>query len=246
MIRHNIALAVGLGKASPLKRPLDRRVFVSMAKTLVSHERTQTRGEEIANSVSHGVGFLAAVAASPVLIFSAVQHGSSAGIVGASVFAFTMLLLYITSTLYHTLARNKAKRVFQVLDHGAIFLLIAGTYTPFTLGVLRGAWGWTLFGIVWGIAVVGVVLKSIGGVRYQKLSTILYLAMGWIIIIAVKPLYLNMPSWGLFWLLAGGAAYTAGVGFYAAKRIRYAHFIWHLFVIAGTACHFIAVLRYAV
>ncbi len=217
-----------------------------MAKTLVSHERTQTRGEEIANSVSHGVGFLAAVAASPVLIFSAVQHGSSAGIVGASVFAFTMLLLYITSTLYHTLARNKAKRVFQVLDHGAIFLLIAGTYTPFTLGVLRGAWGWTLFGIVWGIAVVGVVLKSIGGVRYQKLSTILYLAMGWIIIIAVKPLYLNMPSWGLFWLLAGGAAYTAGVGFYAADRIRYAHFIWHLFVIAGTACHFIAVLRYAV
>jgi len=246
MIRHNIALAVGLGKASPLKRPLDRRVFVSMAKTLVSHERTQTRGEEIANSVSHGVGFLAAVAASPVLIFSAVQHGSSAGIVGASVFAFTMLLLYITSTLYHTLAMNKAKRVFQVLDHGAIFLLIAGTYTPFTLGILRGAWGWTLFGIVWGIAVVGVVLKSIGGVRYQKLSTILYLAMGWIIIIAVKPLYLNMPSWGLFWLLAGGAAYTAGVGFYAADRIRYAHFIWHLFVIAGTACHFIAVLRYAV
>ena len=217
-----------------------------MAKTRVSHERVQTRGEEIANSVSHGVGFLAAVAASPVLIFSAVQRGSSAGIMGASVFAFTMVLLYITSSLYHTLARNKAKRVFQVLDHGAIFLLIAGTYTPFTLGVLRGVWGWTLFGIVWGIAVAGVVLKSIWGVRYQKLSTILYLAMGWIIIIAVKPLYHNMPPWGLFWLLAGGLAYTAGVGFYAADRIRYAQFIWHLFVIAGTACHFIAVLKYAV
>ena len=217
-----------------------------MAKTLVSHEREQTRGEEIANSVSHGVGFLAAVAASPVLIFSAVQHGSSAGIVGASVFAFTMVLLYITSSLYHTLARNKAKRVFRILDHGAIFLLIAGTYTPFTLGVLQGVWGWTLFGIVWGIAVAGVVLKSLGGVRFQKLSTILYLAMGWIIIIAVKPLYLIMPPWGLFWLLAGGLAYTAGVGFYAADRIRYAHFIWHLFVIAGTACHFIAVLKYVV
>ena len=216
-----------------------------MGKKLVSHERAQTRGEEIANSVSHGVGFLAALAASPVLIFSAVQHGSSAGIVGASVFAFTMVLLYITSSLYHTLDRNKAKRVFQVLDHGAIFLLIAGTYTPFTLGVLRGAWGWTLFGIVWGIAVAGIVLKSICGVRYQKLSTILYLAMGWSIIIAVKPLYLNMPPWGLFWLLAGGLVYTAGVGFYAADRIRYAHFIWHLFVIAGTACHFIAVLKYA-
>lgn len=216
-----------------------------MAKSLVSEERAQSLGEEIANSVSHGVGFLAALAASPVLIFSAVQNDSSAGIVGASVFAFTMVLLYITSALYHTLARNKAKRVFQVLDHGAIFLLIAGTYTPFTLGVLRGAWGWTLFGIVWGLAVVGVVLQSIGGAKYQRLSTILYLAMGWLIIIAVKPLWLNMPSWGLFWLLAGGAAYTAGVGFYAANRVRYAHFIWHLFVIAGTACHFIAVWRYA-
>ena len=216
-----------------------------MTKSLASKERAQSHREEIANSVSHGVGFLAAVAASPVLIFSAVQHGSSARIVGASVFAFTMLLLYITSTLYHTLASNKAKRVFQVLDHGAIFLLIAGTYTPFTLGVLRGTWGWTLFGLVWGIAVLGVVLKSFGGVRYQRLSTILYLAMGWLIIIAVKPLWLNMPSRGLFWLAAGGLAYTAGVGFYAAKRIRYAHFIWHLFVIAGTVCHFIAVLRYA-
>jgi hemolysin III len=207
---------------------LDLRGFISMAKSLVSEERAQSLGEEIANSVSHGVGFLAALAASPVLIFSAVQHDSSAGIVGASVFAFTMVLLYITSALYHTLARNKAKRVFQVLDHGAIFLLIAGTYTPFTLGVLRGAWGWTLFGIVWGLAVVGVVLQSIGGAKYQRLSTILYLAMGWLIIIAVKPLWLNMPSWGLFWLLAGGAAYTAGVGFYAANRVRYAHFIWHL------------------
>ena len=217
-----------------------------MTKSLTSQERAQSLGEEIANSISHGVGFLAAVAVSPVLVVSALRRDSSSGIVGASVFAFTMVLLYITSTLYHTLARNKAKRIFHILDHGAIFLLIAGTYTPFTLGVLRGTWGWTLFGLVWGIAVVGVVLKSIGGVRYQKLSTILYLAMGWLIIIAVKPLLLNMPSWGLFWLLAGGAAYTAGVGFYAAKRIRYAHFVWHLFVIAGTACHFIAVLRYAV
>jgi len=165
-----------------------------MTKPLASQERAQSPGEEIANSVSHGVGFLAAVAVSPVLLFSAVQRDSSAGIVGASVFAFTMVVLYITSTLYHTLARNKAKRIFQILDHGAIFLLIAGTYTPFTLGILRGTWGWTLFGLVWGIAVVGVVLKSIGGLRYQRLSTILYLAMGWLIIIAVKPLWFNMPS----------------------------------------------------
>ena len=217
-----------------------------MTKSLASQERAQSVAEEIANSVSHGVGFLAAVAVSPVLIVSAVQRDNSAQIVGASVFAFTMVLLYLTSTLYHTLARNKAKRVLRILDHGAVFLLIAGTYTPFTLGALRGTWGWTLFGLVWGIAVVGVALKFIGGMRYQRLSTVLYLAMGWLIIIAVKPLWLNMPSWGLFWLAAGGVAYTAGVGFYAAKRIRYAHFVWHLFVIAGTACHFIAVLKYAV
>ena len=216
-----------------------------MTKSLASQKRAQSAAEEIANGVSHGVGFLAAVAVSPVLIVSAVQRDSSAQIVGASVFAFTMVLLYLTSTLYHMLARNKAKRVFQILDHGAIFLLIAGTYTPFTLGVLGGTWGWTLFGLVWGIAFVGVALKSIGGVRYKRLSTVLYLSMGWLIVIAVKPLWLNMQPWGLFWLLAGGTAYTMGVGFYAARRIRYAHFVWHLFVIAGTACHFIAVLRYA-
>ena len=216
-----------------------------MTKSLASKESLQSLGEEIANSVSHGVGFLAAVAASPVLVVSDVQRGDSVGVVGASVFAVTMVLMYITSTLYHALARNKVKRFFRILDHGAIFLMIASTYTPFTLRVLRGAWGWTLFGLVWGIAFVGVVLNSIGGVRYQRLSTMLYLFMGWLIIIAVKPLWLNMPSWGLFWLLAGGVAYTVGVGFYAAKRIRYAHFVWHLFVMAGTACHFIAVLRYA-
>jgi hemolysin III len=224
---------------------LEFRGFVFMARSMASQERVQSLGEEIANSISHGVGFLAAIAASPVLLFSAVQHGSTAGIVGASLFSFTMVLMYITSTLYHTLARNKAKRVFRILDHGAIFLLIAGTYTPFTLGVLRGALGWTLFGLVWGTAVAGVLLKSMGGIRYQKLSMFLYLAMGWLIIIAAKPLWLNMPWWGLFWLLAGGAAYTGGLGFYAARRMRYAHFIWHLFVMAGTACHFIAVLRYA-
>ena len=213
---------------------------------LPSQGHGQSRKEEIANGISHGVGFLATVAASPVLVVSAVQHENPAGIVGASVFAFTMALMYLTSMLYHTLARNKAKRVFRILDHGSIFLLIAGTYTPFTLGVLHGALGWTLFGLVWGIAIAGVLLKSIGGVRYPKLSTVLYLVMGWLIIIAVKPLWHNMSFWGLFWLLAGGAFYTAGVAFYAANRIRYTHFVWHLFVMAGSACHFIAVLKYAI
>jgi len=216
-----------------------------MVETLALPKRPQSLGEEIANSVSHAVGLLAAVVAIPVLVLSAVRRGDAAGIVGASVFAATMVLLYLTSTLYHALPRNRAKRVFRVLDHGAIFLLIAGTYTPFTLGVLRGTWGWTLFGLVWGLAAAGVVLKAMGGVRYPILSTCLYLGMGWLVLIAVRPLWLRMPPAGLLWLLAGGLAYTAGVAFFAAERIRYSHFVWHLFVLAGTACHFIAVLWYA-
>jgi hemolysin III len=209
--------------------------------------RPQSLGEEIANSVSHGAALLAATAAAPVLIVGAVQRGGAAAVVGASIFSATVLLLYLTSTLYHALPRNRAKRVFRILDHAAIFLLIAGTYTPFTLGVLRGPWGWTLFGIVWGLAFAGVVLKAIGGVRFPKLSTVLYLAMGWLALIALKPLWLSVPGWGLFWLFAGGVAYTVGVIFFAVDdRLRYSHFIWHLFVVAGTACHFIAVLRYSV
>ena len=216
-----------------------------MVETLALPKRPQSPGEEIANSVSHGVGLLAALVAIPVLLFHAVRHGGAAGIVGASVFAATVVLLYLTSTLYHALPRKRAKRVFRLLDHGAIFLLIAGTYTPFTLGVLRGAWGWTLFGLVWGLALGGVALKAAGGVRSPILSTCLYLGMGWLVLIAVRPLWLHVPPAGLLWLLAGGLSYTAGVAFFAAERIRYGHFVWHLFVLAGTACHFIAVLWYA-
>ena len=216
-----------------------------MIKGPATQERAQSLGEEIANSISHGVGFLAAIAAAPVLVLSAVRHDGAARIAGASVFAAATVLLYLTSTLYHALPRNRAKEVFRVLDRSAIFLMIAGTYTPFTLGVLRGPWGWTLFGLVWGLALAGVVLTAAGGIRYPKLTTGLYLAMGWLILIAIKPLWLHVASWGLFWLFAGGIAYTAGVVFYAAKRIRYGHFVWHLFVIAGTTCHFIAVLRFA-
>lgn len=216
-----------------------------MIEAPARRDRTESRGEEIANSVSHGIGLLAALAAVPVLVLGAVQRGGAAGIVGASVFAATIVLLYLASTLYHALPRKRAKRVFRVLDHGAIYLLIAGTYTPFTLGVLRGTWGWTLFGLVWSLAVAGVVLKAVGRVRHPTLSTCLYLAMGWLVLIAAKPLWLRVPPWGLFWLLAGGIAYTAGVAFFAARRVRYSHFVWHLFVLAGTACHFIAVLLYA-
>ena len=217
-----------------------------MIETLAMGERPQSFGEEIANSVSHGVALLATVAATPVLIIAAVQRGVAEGIVGASVFSATMVLMYLTSTLYHALPRNRAKQVFQILDHGAIFLLIAGTYTPFTLGVLRGMWGWTLFGLVWSLAFTGIVLKIVYVAWYQRFSTFLYLVMGWLVVIALKVLLLHVSTWGLIWLLSGGLAYTVGVVFFLVdERIRYSHFIWHLFVIAGTSCHFIAVLRYS-
>lgn len=216
-----------------------------MAAAPAQQEHLQSLGEEIANSLSHGLALLAALIAFPVLVISAAQRGDTAGIVGASVFAATLVLLYSASTLYHALPPNRAKQIFRILDHGAIYLLIAGTYTPFTLGVLRGAWGWTLFGLQWGLAVLGIVLKSAGGMRYGKLSVAVYLAMGWLVLIAAGPLMDRVAPWGLFWLVAGGLAYTVGVAFYALERLRYFHFIWHLFVIAGSACHFIAVLRYA-
>jgi hemolysin III len=216
-----------------------------LAQALELEERPQSPGEEIANSVSHGLGLVATLTAFPILVVAASQRGGAAGIVGATVFATSMVLMYLASTLFHALPRCRAKRVFQVLDHSAIYILIAGTYTPFTLGVLRGNWGWTLFGLVWGLAVVGTVFKSLGGVRYTTLSTWVYLAMGWLVLIAARTVWNLVPGWGLFWLVAGGVAYTAGTVFFMAERIRYFHFVWHLFVVAGTACHFIAVLRYA-
>ncbi len=206
--------------------------------------RPQTLGEEIANAVSHGIGFALAVASIPVLVIAALPHGARA-VVGAAVFAATASLLYLTSTLYHSITHRGAKRVLRVLDHSAIYLLIAGTYTPFALGVLRGAWGWSLLGTIWGLAIAGIVVKSVRGFGIKGLSTALYLAMGWLVIVAARPLYLHVAPWGIFWLLAGGVAYTAGTVFYSSDRLRFGHFVWHLCVLAGTACHFVAVLRYA-
>jgi len=206
--------------------------------------RNQSLGEEIANSISHGVGALGAIAVTPIMVINSIDNGTAA-IVGSSVFGGTMVVLYLASTLYHAFPHSRTKRVFNILDHAAIFLLIAGTYTPFTLGVLRGGWGWSLFGVVWGIAALGIVIKSVAGAASGKLSTFLYLAMGWIAIIAAKPFWENIPAAGLLWLLAGGVMYSAGVLFFIAHRMRYGHFIWHLFVIAGTACHVVAVMEYA-
>lgn len=209
-------------------------------------KREQSHEEEIANSVSHGIALVAALAGTPFLIMHAVRHGDTGFIVGTSVFSATMIILYLASALYHAFPAGKAKRVFRVIEHSAIYLLIAGTYTPFTLGVLRGAWGWTLFGIVWGLAAGGVALKAFNQASHPILSTGLYLLMGWVIVIAADPLFAQVPTAGLLWLLAGGLSYTAGVAFFATdSRLQYGHFIWHLFVIAGTACHYFAVLWYA-
>ena len=215
--------------------------------SLVTSTRPQSRAEDIANSVSHGLGLVAAIVGTPFLIIHAAQVGDASSIVGASVFATTMLMLYLSSTLYHALPIGKAKRVFRIVEHSAIFLLIAGTYTPFTLGVLRGAWGWTLFGLVWGLAVAGVALKVFNRMSHPIISTGLYLLMGWLIVIAIVPLSARLPAAGMLWLVAGGLAYTVGVGFFAFdSRLRYGHFIWHLFVMMGTAFHYCAVLWYAV
>ena len=208
------------------------------------HDHGQSPGEELANSISHGVGLVATFVAGPVLIASAIRHGGLGTIVGASIFVSTAVLLYLFSALYHALRHAKAKRVFQVLDHSAIFLLIAGTYTPFTLGVLHGTWGWALLWTIWTLAAAGVALTATGKLHNRVASTALYVAMGWLMLVAVRPLWLRMPPMGFLWLGLGGVAYTAGVPFFAAHR-RYSHFVWHLFVIAGTACHFVAVMKYA-
>jgi hemolysin III len=215
-----------------------------MSTLPVQHE--QSRGEEIANTISHGIGLIAALAATPPLVLDAIRRGDPGYIVGVSIFAVTMVLLYLASTIYHALPAGKSKRLFRIIEHSAIFLLIAGTYTPFTFGALRGAWGWTLFGLVWSIAFAGVALKAFEKISHPVISTGLYLFMGWLILIAANPMYQRVPLTGLLWLVAGGLAYTIGVAFFVADtRLRYGHFIWHLFVMTGTACHYWAVFRYA-
>jgi hemolysin III len=209
-------------------------------------DRVLSIGEEIANSVTHGVGLIASIAAFPVLLLKARSSADPSALLGATVYGLTLILLYATSTVYHALPISKGKQLFRVLDHSAIYLLIAGTYTPFALGPLRGPWGWTLLVIIWALALLGIASKVIGGFRLPHLSTALYLVMGWLIVVAIKPLVENVPRAGLFWIAAGGVAYTGGVVFYSMKRVPYSHMIWHLCVAIGSVCHFVAVLRYAI
>ena len=201
--------------------------------------------EEVANSISHGLGLLLALVALPILVLAAIEVGSIRFLVGVSVFGGTMVLLYLASTLYHSITHEAAKQLFRLFDHTAIFLLIAGSYTPFSLGVLHGPWGWSLLAIVWTLAIIGITLKIRRRTRHSRITIVLYVIMGWLAVVAVKPMVMLIPVPGILLILAGGLAYTGGLAFFAAQRIRYNHFIWHLFVIAGTTCHFFAVLWYA-
>lgn len=217
-----------------------------MTKPFVLTGRAQTPREEIANALSHGIALVAALIGVFFLIRQAVLNDDGAFIVGCSVFAISMVGLYLASTIYHALPAGRNKAVFRVIEHAGIFLLIAGTYTPFTLGILHGFWGWLLLGIVWGLALLGVTLKIVLKTHHPIIFTTLYLLMGWTIVIAIEPLMASINETGLMLLVAGGLAYTVGVAFFASgSALKYGHFIWHLCVIAGTTCHYFAVLWYA-
>jgi hemolysin III len=206
-------------------------------------DRAQTAGEEIANTLSHGVAFVLAIAALPILVNGASTRGRLADIVAAGLFAGTMIALYLASTLYHALPVGRAKAWLNRIDHASIYLFIAGSYMPYLLGVLRGPWGWSLFGVVWTAAALGIVAKLLDRLTHPMWSTGLYVAMGWVGLVAASPLVERMPPEGLIWLVAGGASYTAGaVVFLFDSRLRYGHFIWHLFVMGGSLCHYFAAL----
>ncbi|MFZ2537601.1 MAG: hemolysin III family protein [Oscillospiraceae bacterium] len=209
-------------------------------------KKLYTFGEELLNSISHGVGALLAIAGSAVLIVWAVFFSDAWGIVGASIYGFTLILLYTMSTLYHALTNDRAKKVFRALDHSTIYLLIAGTYTPYALVTIRGTMGWVVFGIVWGSAVVGITLNAISVERYKKISLALYLVSGWAAVIAMKPIVDNLATNGLLLMLLGGLFYTGGIVFYVMKKHKYFHGIWHFFVLAGSICHYFSILFYVV
>ena len=205
--------------------------------------RPPTRGEEIANSITHGIGAALGIAGLVAIVLVSALHGSAVQMVAGIVYGTSLVLMYTSSTIYHALANNRAKRVFKILDHSSIYLLNAGTYTPVTLIALRGPWGWTLFGVVWGLCVCGIVFKSLWIGRLKVASTVVYVLMGWCAVLAIRPLLAALPWAGFVWLIAGGLCYTAGVAFYVNSR-RFAHSIWHLFVLAGSVCQYWAVFRY--
>ena len=210
-----------------------------------THFAEPPRSESV-NCLTHGLGLVLSVAAVPLLIVLAALHGNAWHIVGVSVYGATLILLYAASTTYHACRSERSRKIFQVLDHSSIYLLIAGTYTPFALVNLRGAWGWTLLGLVWGIAIFGITWKILAATRWPAVSLISYLLMGWLVLIAVKPLVASVQFGGIVWLLAGGLAYTLGTIFLGWKKLPYHHAVWHLLVIAGSVCHYLAIVKYVV
>lgn len=196
---------------------------------------------ELANTLTHGIGVLASVAAFCVLVIHAAQRGDPWEIVGVSIFGATLIFLYLSSTIYHGTPHPARKARLKVIDHCAIYLLIAGSYTPFMLTVMRGAWGWSLFGVIWGLALAGIVFKILFIDRFPVLSTVIYILMGWLIVVAIVPMIRLMTGTTLLWLVLGGVTYTGGTLFYHNKRVPHAHAIWHMFVLLGSACHAIAV-----
>lgn len=204
--------------------------------------RNLSIGEEIFNSITHGIGTLLSVAGLVLLIVFAAIKGTAWHVVSFSIFGTTLVLLYLSSTLYHSFTKEKIKNLFVRFDHAAIFLLIAGTYTPFLLTALRGTLGWTLFGIIWTVAIAGVVIRSIYLTRFRKLMVAIYLIMGWMFVVAIGPMMENLPKISLIFLLLGGIMYSVGVVFYAWRSLKYGHGIWHLFVLAGSIMHFFSVI----
>lgn len=211
-----------------------------MAET--SLKKRYTLGEEIFNAISHGTGSLLAVAGTVVLIVLSAMYSDAWAVVSASIYGASLIILYTMSTLYHAITNEKAKKFFRIMDHNTIFFLIAGTYTPYTLVPLRGAFGWTLFGIVWGAAILGIVFNSINLEKFRKPSVVCYVLMGWVIIIAIKPMLGTLPRLSLVFLLIGGIFYTVGIIFYALKKIKWFHSVWHLFTVAGSIFHYFSVL----
>lgn len=203
-----------------------------------------TLKEEVWNGITHGIGTALAIAGLTVLVALAAINGDSWRVVSFSIYGSTLVLLYLASTLYHSIQIPKAKRVLRVLDHAAIYLLIAGSYTPFLLVNMRGRLGWTLFGVVWGLALLGIALRTIFVGRFEKLAVVGYVLMGWLIVVGFKEMQLAIPSGGMALIIAGGITYTVGVLFYAWRKLPYNHAIWHLFVMGGSICHFLAMLFY--
>jgi len=206
--------------------------------------RPYSLAEEVASSVTHGLGVILSITALIVLATLAARSGDTWRVVSFSIYGSTLIMMYLSSALYHSFQKPEVKKVLRYLDHSAIYLLIAGTYTPFTLVTLRGPWGWTIFGLVWSFAFVGLLMTVMGAGRSRLLASLIYIGMGWIIVIAIKPLVETIPPGGIAWLVAGGLFYTLGVIFYVWKKLPFNHAIWHLFVLGGSLCHFFAILFY--